>query len=48
MGGETTGQENILHGQPQPLQLHDYIVSEFAAISWKLVDAGNAMLKNPA
>ncbi len=45
MGGETTGQENILHGQPQPLQLHDYIVSEFAAISWKLVDAGNAMLK---
>ena len=45
MGGKTTGQENILHGQPQPLQLHYYIMSDFAAIPCKLVDADDAMLK---
>ena len=31
--------------QPQPLQLHDYIMSDFAAIPCKLVDTKNAMLK---
>lgn len=33
-----------MHGHPQPLQLHDHIVSEFAAIFLKLVDADAAML----
>lgn len=45
MGGKTTGQENILHGKPQPLQLHDNIMSDFAAVPCKLVGADNAMLR---
>ena len=44
MGGESTGQEKIVHGQP--MQLHGYIMSEFAATSCWLVDADNAVLNS--
>jgi len=45
MGGKTTGQANILHSQPQPLQLCDDIISDFAIIPCELVDADTAMLR---